>query len=494
MKIIFTLILSGFLLTANALPFNFYGEIYYVPDPEIAGGLMSSELPLSTFDYNTAPLDHPLYTSGVYYPVMDCSNKNLWVRVRHIAADPNGTENGFNVPNTINSPFAAGPDALGGMYGFLYEFEIYADAVLTGERANVLDGLFPTAITVASLETLYNDGGILFEWLSFEILNEETSGWNLNSINFTGINVNSMPGFSAALNYSTTGTSTSAPTGFSTSFPTGSNTVYAVDMNLSNAQHSEFKMSAAGVSRFHYGYEFTSGGYQGMSMEFGGPPIVDVNITPSCGPEAGMISMVATGAEPIFYNWTPGNQASADNLAAGIYGIIVTDANGCTTELAAEVIELPEMSVVITGSSTEGVTTLEPVITGGTPSYQYQWNTGETTPTIHANEPGIFDVEIIDANGCTTNASYTIVSVKEVKAATILVSPNPTNGLVRFQYDQPATQLIITNAVGQVVSIQKLAAGGNSFILDLMGHPHGLYHYAVMDGTQVLGRGNIVRQ
>ncbi|HRD53410.1 MAG TPA: hypothetical protein PKY96_12260, partial [Flavobacteriales bacterium] len=109
---------------------------------------------------------------------------------------------------------------------------------MTGTRTNILGNLFPTNITVASLETLYNNGADLYEWLSFEILDGSSTGWSLNSIIFTGINPGSNPGFSAELNYSTTATVSTPPTGFSTTFPTGSPTVYAIDMNPSGGQHS----------------------------------------------------------------------------------------------------------------------------------------------------------------------------------------------------------------------------------------------------------------
>ena len=190
---LYTVVLLFISFATSAQVFNFYGSNYYLlsgDSVELGSTLTSAEMNLSGFNFSNAAADHPLFTTGVFFPIQDCSNQNLWIRVQHIAADPNGTENGHSVPNTLNSPFLpeGSTDRIGGWYGFYYEFQIYGDEVLQGVRNYTLGSLFPTGITVASLETLYNDGGVLFEWLAFEILNEETSGWYLNSTNFTGIN------------------------------------------------------------------------------------------------------------------------------------------------------------------------------------------------------------------------------------------------------------------------------------------------------------------
>lgn len=256
-----------FVFASQAQPFNFYGSTYYLPNTSTIepGTILTADGTLADFNYNSASPEHPIFTTGVFYPITDCSFQNIWIQVKHIAADPNGTDVGQNITSSMNSPFLpyGSTDRIGGWNGFYYEFRIYRDTELVGERTNTLAGLFPTGITVASLETLYNDGNTMYEWLAFEILNEETSGWYLNSVNFTGINPYSTPGFASEPYPATTGNSSSAPVGFSTDFPFGSPSIYAVDMNLSSSYHSEFKMSAAGVSIFRYGYEFSSGGYQG---------------------------------------------------------------------------------------------------------------------------------------------------------------------------------------------------------------------------------------
>ncbi len=468
----------------NAQVFDFYNSIYYLaPDAGIEVGtvLTNSGNNLSTFDFDTAPADHPLYTQGVYYPVQDCGNNNIWVRVQHIAADPNGTENGQSISVSMHSPFLpiGSTDRIGGWNGFLYEFKIFADEVLQGERTNSLNGFYPTSITVSSLETLYNDGGYLYEWLSFEILNDETDGWHLNSINFTGINPYSNPGFSSELFYATTGTPTEAPTGFSTEFPTGSSNVYAVDMNLSSAYHSEFQMTASDVSVFRYGYEFISGGYQGMSMAFGvAPSITSVVGSPVCnGDSNGTISLDVTGTEPISYNWVGGDGSLASNISAGEYMVTVEDATGCSAT-ATIVVEDPDVLEVQINS--EGEQYYDAYVTGGVWPYAYLWSTNETTPYIVVSEVESFSVVVTDANGCAASAEFPQVGLIENELLGLpLVYPNPTSDFITFHFRDEVSFIKLTSAEGKLISAIQPNKRIENYQLDVQHLPAGVYNYQI---------------
>lgn len=230
---------------------DFQNSIYYTSSGTT---LVSSEATLSNFDFSSAPQSHPLFNDGLYYPVTDALGRNLWVRVRHTAVDPNGNDVGHNVPQTQSSPFRSG--GFGGWGGFLYQFDIYRDGNLTGTRAETIGSSFRTSITVESIETLS-----FSEWVFFQIIEDPTVAWTLNSINFTGVNPASNPGFSG----------TNVPftdNGFTADFPAASNTVCVID--LPDGGYAEFSMTAVGVSTFLYGYEYqSSGGYQGMTLSFG---------------------------------------------------------------------------------------------------------------------------------------------------------------------------------------------------------------------------------
>lgn len=457
---------------AAAQEFNFYGSEYYLAsEPTGAPGatLTATGTSLASFNFTGADPQHPLFTSGVYFPVQDCAGNNIWVRVQHIAHDPNGTENGFNVTGTLNSPFlpTGSTDRIGGWFGFLYEFRIIADQALTGTRTNTLGNLYPTNITVASLETLYNNGADLYEWLSFEILDATSTGWSLNSINFTGINPFSNPGFSAELNYSTTATASAPPTGFSTAFPTGSPTIYAIDMNPSGGQHSEFRMTAGGVSRFRYGYEFNAGGYQGMSIAFGSGAVLNALAnSPLCPGDAnGSITITPTGEGPFTYAWSSGgNTMTEDGLAAGSYTVTVTDGSGCATQQTVTLNDPDPLVGSIVQVEEDGATLLLADVSGGTGDYTYLWSNGSTANTTLPGWSGQYAVTVTDENGCEIELTFTYVGIEESVLEPALIYPNPCVTQLTVSGGLAGDRFRLFDATGRAILDQRIAAGGRSLV------------------------------
>ena len=234
---------------------DFQNAIYYTAQGD---NLTSSGQTLASFDYTTAQKTHPIFNDGVYFALKDYSDHNLWIRVRHLRADPNGPDVGSNISYTLSSPFRS--EGFGGWWGFLYEFDIYNDINQSGLPGDLLNGLSPVNITVESIETLSSG-----EWVSLQSLNAESSNWVLNSKKFSGNNSNSNPGFSAT-------NQTYSDPGYSSNFPI-SKTVNTIDMG-SSPEYAEFRITAENVSQFTYGYEYTSsGGYQGIRLYIGTPPV-----------------------------------------------------------------------------------------------------------------------------------------------------------------------------------------------------------------------------
>ncbi|MEP7164511.1 MAG: choice-of-anchor D domain-containing protein [Ferruginibacter sp.] len=272
----------------NVVPFQPYVDFenseYYIKP---AGTLIPSGQTLANFNYSTASPSHEIFNDGIYFPKVDHEGNNIWLRVRHIADDPNGTSMGYNVTKTQSSPFRN--MGFGGWWGFLYEFDVYKDINVTGVPGYTLDGLFPVNVQVESIETLSPS-----ELISFENLNSESTNWGLNTINFSGNNPNSNPGFSATNN------TYSNLAGFTSLFPAASKNIYAVDKG-SYPGYAEFRMRADNLSQFRYGYEYPdAGGYQGIRLYLGLPGLPSND---DC--------INATALIP-----------SADNLFAGIAGTL----------------------------------------------------------------------------------------------------------------------------------------------------------------------------
>ncbi|MBL0739798.1 gliding motility-associated C-terminal domain-containing protein [Chryseolinea lacunae] len=306
---------------------DFQNTIYFTAS---GTSLTSSGETLSAFNFTGASATHPLFTNGIYYPVQDYLGQNIWVRVRHLADDPNGITVGHAVSSTEGSPFRS--NGFGGWAGFLFQFDIFRDGALTGTRQNKLNGSFKTTITVESIETLSDP-----EWVFFEIKDDPNSAWVLNSINFTGVNPDSNPGFSKSnIPYDVSD-------GFSPNFPTTSNTVCVID--YPGGGFSEFSMSANSVSQFQYGYEYPSGGgYQGMRLSFGAEPLVPtiISFTPTEGKPGTVVTITGTNFDPV-----PSNNVM--NFQNGAVGTVTTSTTTTITVIVPDNAGSGPLSVTVSG-------------------------------------------------------------------------------------------------------------------------------------------------
>ena len=106
------------------------------------------------------------------------------------------------------------------------------------------------------------------------------------------------------------------------------------------------------------------------------------------------------GTSPYTYQWDDGasqNTATAVNLSAGQYTVVVTDDNGCTESIMVDLTE-PTAALDATGTSTDALCgvdngTIDLTPTGGTTPYTFDWNNGEYTVEDPQNlSPGTYSV------------------------------------------------------------------------------------------------------
>ncbi|MGP8217512.1 MAG: PKD domain-containing protein [Bacteroidia bacterium] len=142
------------------------------------------------------------------------------------------------------------------------------------------------------------------------------------------------------------------------------------------------------------------------------------------------VTGVTGGATPYTYSWNNGQTGTTDTaLTAGTYTVTVTDNNGCTGIDTATIIQPTAITPLILSSNAacfgnNGSITTNGT-TGGTPGYNYLWNTGATTSSI-TGPAGNYSVTITDANGCKDSIkdSITQPSLLTLKATTIPASCN----------------------------------------------------------------------
>lgn len=123
------------------------------------------------------------------------------------------------------------------------------------------------------------------------------------------------------------------------------------------------------------------------------------------------------GIPPYTYQWLPtgGNSATATNLCAGTYTVLVQDQSSCNIPdtviiTVANQGSLNTQSAQVNATcngSCDGSITVTP--TAGNPPYTYTW-----TPNISATNTasnlcaGSYTVDVADATGCTSQYTYTI--------------------------------------------------------------------------------------
>ncbi len=149
----------------------------------------------------------------------------------------------------------------------------------------------------------------------------------------------------------------------------------------------------------------------------------------SCSTSTGAIDLsVSGGTAPYTYLWTNGaTTQDISGLAGAIYGVTVTDANGCSSNSFFTVSETSAftLSVAITNINCAGGTNgaINLTVSGGSGNYTYTWSNGATTQDLSSIPAGSYSVSVTDVTtGCTSLAIYTVT-----EPTTITLSANVTN-------------------------------------------------------------------
>ena len=147
--------------------------------------------------------------------------------------------------------------------------------------------------------------------------------------------------------------------------------------------------------------------------------IVASNTT--CGFDNGVgVVSVSGGTMPYSYLWNDVSSqisATAFNLGAGDYNVMITDANNC--ELMDSVTLVSSDSLVVTVEvvhescleSNDG--SIETAVTGGLNPYSYIWSNGDTTEIASLLTAGNYYLTVGDADGCSVTLLVPIETLGE---------------------------------------------------------------------------------
>ncbi len=138
----------------------------------------------------------------------------------------------------------------------------------------------------------------------------------------------------------------------------------------------------------------------------------------SCyGLNDGQISIIPTGGTPQYhYQWNPSNidSSTVTNLGEGNYYATITDANGCHAYVIKIPIIEPDSLFLLADATTNPMCnggndgTIDVSYSGGTPPYNYLWNTSATNASLSDLTAGIYSLTLTDDNGCTSQTNFVL--------------------------------------------------------------------------------------
>lgn len=192
---------------------------------------------------------------------------------------------------------------------------------------------------------------------------------------------------------------------------------------------------------------------------------------------------ISGGTSPYSEDWGGENP---NNLSAGTYSVTITDNNGCASSTSVTITEPSTISVsgVVTDENTGNDGAVDITVSGGTPSYTFDWGANGNTEDLTGLTAGTYTVVITDANGCTITDTYVVNDLLGIGDQTDLifkVYPNPVENELNVEltgeYDY-----VITNDLGQIL---KEGNGQNETRLDLSLFTTGVYFVRVIQNEKL---------
>jgi hypothetical protein len=195
-------------------------------------------------------------------------------------------------------------------------------------------------------------------------------------------------------------------------------------------------------------------------------------LSANCGVNDGAATANASGGIGNYsYSWSPagGNLATASNIPGGLYQVLVTDGNGCTSSLDVIVPSIGGPTVTVQSSTnvscyglSDGLASV--LATGATAPYSYVWSPSGGNASNASNlSAGTYNVAVTDADGCVGTVSLTISS-----PAQIVVTESISNTNCTFSNGQISTTVMGGSGVytylwsnGQTTSSINNLSGGS---------------------------------
>ena len=192
------------------------------------------------------------------------------------------------------------------------------------------------------------------------------------------------------------------------------------------------------------------------------------------------------------YQWSTGaNTSTVSSLTAGVYDVTITDANNCLLAEQFIITEPSQLQVSVTMNQNQ----LTGVVSGGSPSYTYEWQlnnqTISTSSSMTAQQTGYYVLTVTDANGCVESKTQYYeqpsVDIEQNSSLDILVYPNPasTNITLELSNDLVMVQFKLLDARGRIV--REGMVKNNKTTLNIKNLASGMYMMEVI-GEEIRAR------
>jgi subtilisin-like proprotein convertase family protein len=224
------------------------------------------------------------------------------------------------------------------------------------------------------------------------------------------------------------------------------------------------------------------------------PGAITVQAVDCFGDSTGSIEILMSGGEPPYeWLWNNGQGVSSiTQLPAGTYIYTVTDQADCIFTGAVAVAQplLPlHASAAAAWTGTDWTVTV--TAEGGTPPYDYQWDTGtgsQTGPQAFGLPDGVYVVTVSDDRGCTyflTVDPRTVGAVGPSERTSWVASPNPGAGWIFLKGEGLLPRRIRVTAASGAGDIRYYSWPDDG-LLDCTSLPNGMYFLLLdfSDGSQ----------
>lgn len=217
-----------------------------------------------------------------------------------------------------------------------------------------------------------------------------------------------------------------------------------------------------------------------------------------------MVTNLSGATPPVEYiygingQFTMSNVSSFSDLEAGNYSVFVEDADGCSSEVFAEVTQPDPLEMNLVGESINNIYRMKIEGLGGVPPYRYAVDDPSTASdqSQYTLPGGVYTFYVLDANDCIVSRTRMLgqTSTEEAFEETqVVISPNPASDYISIAapaYKDKNVSLCCYSVDGRLLIQEDIRIDSEgSTTLDVRTLPSGL-HFIVLDleGSKMVGK------